>query len=174
MSASSFDLVFGPIEAASSSERIRTLFRYWNEIAGGGVPCRDEIDPSRLKPLLPHILLVDLEGEPFRVRYRLVGTEVVLYSGMEFTGRYLDELMFDDFVEAELLRSYRMVREARKPGFGRATLEVAGHTALNTEYLICPLRGDSVSVDKCIVVEEYFLRSGALVNELPPVRIKPV
>ena len=48
--------------------------------------------------------LVDLEENPFRVRYRLVGTEVVRYTGLDFTGRYLDELERRVHANAEIGR----------------------------------------------------------------------
>ena len=48
--------------------------------------------------------------------YRLVGTRVAQYTGFDFTGRYLDEMVFQgrDFME----ECYRLVMTDRRPVFG--------------------------------------------------------
>lgn len=167
-----FEIVKGPIDAIAKSERIRRFYRYWTNLAGDGVPTRGMIDPAKIKDLLSHIMIVEFIGEPFRVRYRLVGTEVVAYTGLEFTGRYLDELEMDDFTEAEVVAAYRLVRSARCPGMGVTEFRVEGKRMLLTEYLICPLLTAGGEIGQCIVVEDYFLSSGAFINELPPARLR--
>ena len=76
-----------------SSRKVQTLLRWWQERCGGGIPDRSQLDPSDIKPLLPNLLLLDVEHEPFRVRYRLVGTRIREATGFDITGRYLDELL---------------------------------------------------------------------------------
>lgn len=79
--------------AQMRSERVRRLHEYWRAKAGApaSVPQRRDIDPTELPDLLPSLLLVDVEHNPLRFRYRLVGTRIVDFSYRDFTGTYLDE-----------------------------------------------------------------------------------
>ena len=78
-----------------TSPRIHRLHGYWrhlHEKRGRELPRRADIAPDQIKDLLPNIMIVDVERNPMRFRYRLVGTRVVEYNGVEFTGRYLGEI----------------------------------------------------------------------------------
>src|SRR5688572_27444072 len=75
------------------SQRVHRLHEYWRSKAGaqGSVPRRRDIDPTELPDLLPNLMLLDVERNPLRFRYRLVGTRIVDFSYRDFTGTYLDE-----------------------------------------------------------------------------------
>src|SRR5690606_7103695 len=84
---------------------------------GRAMPRRADLDPAAIgAELLPYVALADAEPSPFRVRYRLVGTKMVQYSRIDFTGRYLDELGWS-MVEP-LTEAYRRVWESGQPLFG--------------------------------------------------------
>nr|WP_298690002.1 PAS domain-containing protein [uncultured Dongia sp.] len=157
--------------ASLRSVRLRAFHEYWLGLANGDVPARGDIDPVMIKPLLPYMMMVDLTEEPMRVLYRLVGTEVVSFTGLEFTGHYLDELDFDEFDLGNLTDAYRAVRDARLPGAGLAQYRENGLLLIETEYLICPLRSGSGKIDKCAAIEDYFL-GGTSVFHLPPARFR--
>lgn len=166
-----FQLIEGEIEDALRSARIKSLYAYWRQLAQDGVPRRADIDPMRIKPLLPYILIAEMSDEPMRVRYRLVGTEVVRFTGMELTGRYLDDIKMDDFSLSELLQAYRLIRDSGQCGIGVARFVMDGTPLLTTEYLMCPLRTNGAKIDKCIVIEDYFFSNGAHVEDLPPAQL---
>lgn len=170
--ASWFRLVGAEIDSDLASPRLRQLLEYWRGLAGGSVPFRAEIDPADIKPLLPYLMLVDLTPEPLRVFYRLVGTEVVRFTGLDITGRYLHEIELDDFAEEELVSFYRQVREHRRPGAGIAEYEIQGQRALRTEYLICPLLDAAGNLSKCIVLEDYQLDQDVALEVLPTARLR--
>ena len=75
----------------SVPKNIEILSKYWNRLANGEVPERSLFNIEELLPLLPFLLLVDLERDPFRVRFRLSGTRVDQMTGMNLAGHYLDE-----------------------------------------------------------------------------------
>ena len=60
-----------PTEARSV--RIQVLNRWWVDHAQGDIPDRSDLHPDDLKTLLPYLLISDVEHNPFRIRYRLVG-----------------------------------------------------------------------------------------------------
>ncbi len=76
---------------------IGRLRDYWESLNNGRPPERNLIDPKAITDLLPYMLLVDFESEPFRIRYRLTGTKVDETTGYNITGRYLDEFLREPF-----------------------------------------------------------------------------
>lgn len=76
--------------------KIKRLHEYWSNLANGAVPERTAFDPAMIRDLLPNVMLLDFEETPFRVRFRLSGTRVDAVTGMNITGRYLDELTMDE------------------------------------------------------------------------------
>ena len=163
----SFRLLAPGEQPAFRSERVAAFYRYWLELARDGLPGRDAIEPGAMLPLLPYIMLMDLEsvdagpvrqklsgGADFRVRYRLVGTAVAKFSGLDFTNAYLDQLDFDICTTEDLMRAYRSIRDARRPGLGMALAQLDQDQVMDVEYLICPLAaGDDIR--QCIAIEDY-------------------
>lgn len=161
------------VDARIESPRIRLFFEYWRGLAAGGtVPARDQIDPAAIKALLPYLMIVDLSPEPLQIYYRLVGTEVARFTGIDITGHYLHELELDEFSEAELLNVYRKQRDDGWPVVGVAEYEVLGRRLLRTEYIVCPLLDTDGRPTKAIVLEDYLLAHGIDIRELPTARLR--
>ncbi len=135
------------------SQRIHQLYTYWREKAGRGVPARAEFDPVDVRELLPNLMMLDALGDPTRFRYRLVGTRVVQYTGFDFTGRYLDEMVFQgrDFME----ECYRQVMTERRPVFGHYAWLVRSRHFGRCEFGLFPLSDDGKRVDRCVSIEDY-------------------
>ena len=74
-------------------KNITTLSDYWCGLAGGATPERALFRIEELQPLLPFLILCDFEFNPFRLRYRVSGTQVDAMTGMNLAGRYLDEFL---------------------------------------------------------------------------------
>jgi hypothetical protein len=76
--------------------KIRALGAYWESLAGGTVPERAQLDVAAIAPLLPYVMLMEFEPEPFVVRYRLTGTKIDEWVGLNVTGRTLNEFVPGD------------------------------------------------------------------------------
>ena len=167
--------VFRTFDPDSGSPQLRSsrcsfVLKYWNTARGSRpFPIRDEIDPAELKPVLPHIMIVGLEYDPFRVRYRLVGTEIVRFAKFDFTGRYADSLKFQDDEAADWTIYYRAVADARQPGVGQTDWTVSGSIKRWMEFIICPLSTTGHIIDRCIAIEDYEHTSKIELDRLPPV-----
>lgn len=135
------------------SGRIRKLDGYWRARANGKAPSRSDIDPVDVRELLPNLMMVDMVGEPARVRYRLVGTRVAQYTGFDFTGRCLDELVFQgrDFIE----QCYRRMLAEKRPIFGHYAWLVRSRHFGQCEFGLFPLSDDGVKVNRGISIEDY-------------------
>jgi hypothetical protein len=145
--ASSFDV------SLVQSQRIRTLNAYWQARAKGRMPSRSEIDPVDVRELLPNLMMVDVIGEPARFRYRLVGTRVMQYTGFDFTGCCLDEMIFQgrDFME----QCYRRMLAERRPIFGNYAWLVRSRHFGQCEFGLFPLSDDRAIVNRGISIEDY-------------------
>lgn len=112
------DISYDPLEALAVGQIPpgihRELYALWlGKMTHGRLPARADFDPTEMPRLLPHVTLFQVERDPLRYFVRLVGTAVVDATGMDNTGRYLDEL---DCIEHTLERCDRLV-ETRAPYF---------------------------------------------------------
>lgn len=71
---------------------LKDIYRYWQEMKGSrNMPSRADLNPADIVSLLPHIVLVDVEPDTGRYKYRLIGTETVKVMGFDVTGKYLNQ-----------------------------------------------------------------------------------
>ncbi|MEZ5832872.1 MAG: PAS domain-containing protein [Dongiaceae bacterium] len=133
---------------------IKKLHDYWNLCRGNRVmPRRADIDPADIPQLLPYIYLVDIERLPFRVRYRVVGTNAVEWQGHDFTGYYLDELRFNK--PDEILALYRSAADEMAPKFRSTTWPTPNGITRAVETAVFPLSEDGEHVTQCIAIEDF-------------------
>jgi hypothetical protein len=137
------------------SPDIRRLHEYWNERASGRTfPAKRDIDPSELRSCLPYLTLSEIHRDPLRVRYRLVGTEVVWLRGGDVTGRWLHEI--DAWGSANIAHftdCYAEVAAGRTLVGVTDTLWVNGQERAY-EWIMLPLSEDGRSVTHCLEMED--------------------
>ena len=141
---------------AITSPRIQRLYAYWQQRCaqrGGDLPGRGDIAPDQIRDLLPNIMIVDVEPNPLRFRYRLVGTRVVEYNGMEFTGRYLGEIGWPE--EQGMIANYKSVVNDRRPSFGALAWGLVTGGQGRCEFARLPLSEDGKVVSQILAMEDY-------------------
>jgi len=128
---------------------------YWRSIhPPTGLPGRQHVDVLDIpKALLPRIWLLDVQAAPFRLRYRLAGTEIVRAIGREVTGQWLDDAHPHLKGDPQYLARYRGVVTTRAPSRrrGRATLWTH-QDYREIENILLPLARDSATVDMIMVL----------------------
>jgi hypothetical protein len=142
--------------AEITSPRIHRLYAYWQnqrQRRGGAPPRRGDIAPDQIRDLLANIMIVDVERDPMRFRYRLVGTRVVEYNGVEFTGRYLGEIGWPE--EQDLIESYAEVVNTGQPFFGSLAWELVTGAVGRCEFARLPLSEDGEIVSQILAMEDY-------------------
>jgi len=143
------------------SKLVHQLNDWWVAKKGaGGVPDRRSFDPAEFKALMPNLVIVEIEPDPFRVRYRLVGTRVAQFTGFDFTGRYLDELIALGSTN-EWQIQYQSACANRRPVFGSITEPTTSGGSFTFEFGLFPVSTDGTAVTQFIGVEDYF---GASIN----------
>jgi hypothetical protein len=151
---SSSELTFGD---GPDQERLRAVFAYWMLKRNcREMPSRADIEPADLKPYLPQLVLLDVEGEPPRFRYRLVGTEVSRIRGglnnRNPTALYVDEVTHHQGTSA-VLAHYRRVVEERRPSLDAGTYTPSAERPwLRFTRLVMPLSADGARVDMLLVM----------------------
>src|SRR3546814_18267061 len=101
-----------------AAPKIKALLAYWQSIhpAGGGLPGRRHLDPIDIPELLPNIWMIDVKRGPLRFRFRLVGTEIVKFTGRDATGCWLDEI-YPGYAERDAFAFHSPVPRGGKPGY---------------------------------------------------------
>lgn len=145
------------VEASSRDTwhpKLERLYRYWLSInPGNGLPGRQHVDPIAIPDLLPNIWLLDVQREPFRLRYRLVGTRIVERLGREVTGDWLDEAHPHLAGDPQYFERYRSVVLSRVSSWRRGPpfFRQDEHVA-EIENLILPLASNGNDVDILMII----------------------
>lgn len=136
------------------SRDVAELHDYWRSKLGGrAMPRPSDVDPADLPHLLPSLVMADYTDNPFRVRYCLVGSTHVHYSGEDFTGRFLDELGWSEkgFVATLHGTMYR----THAPVFGRYEWDFRESLPGFSEFGFFPLSEDGTTVTRGIGLDDY-------------------
>jgi hypothetical protein len=140
----------------SKSPIVRELHAWWLSKRGpSGIADRADVDPIALRKLLPNIIISEVETEPFRIRYRLVGTKIAAVTGFDFTGRYLDEIIAAGS-ETPWIELYVTICESRAPLLGSVTETTTNGGKFTYEFGIFPLAVGGTAVKQFIAIEDYF------------------
>jgi hypothetical protein len=149
---------FAVLERADQAQfaKTRALFAYWQDLQASGRPTRASLDPVAMKSYLANLLTGNIEPEPFRVLYKLIGTLVADYSQYDFSNRYLDELTYSGRDDVDWESCYRHVHAARRPIVGECTLKgAAGRVIASYEYAVLPLWRDDDPAGSFVAIEVY-------------------
>ena len=142
--------------------KIRQLYDYWLSLhPPGGLPGRQHFDPHQVPRLLAGLRLVEVHHDPFRLRYRLIGSRIDRVIGHSFTGRWVDEVHAGDPNYPELLEDYRATVAQRAPSWRRGPPRVRHDDKCATlEVLRLPLATDGQTVDMVLSLTLFFDTKG--------------
>ncbi len=131
--------------------RLRRIFAYWLAKRGDRLfPAKAEIDPVDFSYVLGYVTLVDVERDPRRYRFRLDGSILVELSGMNYTGRYLDELPMEEY-SSFIKETYDRVVDSGAPHRYRKSELFDHQQYFSEETLILPLGDNPPTVDMLLV-----------------------
>jgi hypothetical protein len=143
------------------------FFECWRSLAAGATPESSLFDPVPVLDLMPHLIFVDIEDNPFRVRFRHSGTRYEDIACVDITGRYLDEFAAPATQSAIdiLAEHYRQCRENGQPAFGGFTWPDDHGHMLPVQFAIFPFTVHGI-VRQCIALEDYGTANGAINSSL--------
>jgi PAS domain-containing protein len=142
------------------SPRVRRFREYWQtrRTAQRIVPLRADLDPTDLRSLLPNLLIIEVERQPTRFRYRLVGTRVVEFNKQDFTGLYLGAIGWEG--EAQFVDACTDIAAGREPLYGFYTWTRRNGMIGKCEFGAFPFSHDGETVAQIVALEDYDYPSG--------------
>lgn len=136
-------------------ENIQLLHNYWTSLAGSEAPERARFEIEHVRAILPYLMICEFTWSPFRVRYRLSGTAVDEMTGVNLTGRYLDEFSTGRYA-ASVKQMLDYYAEASRTGHSRIwSYPWAGYHGSKSIWAgIFPLRVNG-KICQCVAIEDY-------------------
>jgi hypothetical protein len=119
------------------------------------LPARSDIDPAEIKSLLPDIVLLNVEWNPFRCSVRLRGTRAEQFRP-KGTSKYLDEgTTFAPGRKEDYIAEMKFVATEQRPAFARDWM-IGKNGALRDIWAgIWPLSEDGVRTNMLVVIEDF-------------------
>lgn len=142
------DDALAELQGQIEDELLRRLLDDWDRWRGDReLPARRDFTPETIRYLLGDVILLDVEAEPLRFRYRLIGTNVTGRWRMDLTGHYLDQHP-DPAFRALIIPFNRQIVETRRPARIRFDLySEHSRKLINYEALHLPLSADGMRID---------------------------
>lgn len=122
------------------TDKHRRLLSYWQSKRGRyDIPCRSDIDPCDIGPVLPNIMLWDIlaDGD---YRCRLAGTEVCHHLIGKMQGVLLSDIPCPLLDEAQL--EFNAARDRGLASLAERTLHWLGRPLVFYRHLLLPLVND--------------------------------
>jgi hypothetical protein len=149
------ELLFLPAPTGKS-DIIAMVYNYYQRLCGErAFPKRGDIDPTEISSGLPYISIADYQAEPFRVRFRLIGSEIERHYGNDARGRWLDEMPWEPKNIDDTTLIYRRVCEERRPLFGLSYVTWEDRTDHIFEWAVFPLSDNGETITHALSVDDY-------------------
>ena len=161
MTVPAYMVIRDAADAPMHADMVR-LFDYWRALATDGtLPGRRHFDPLAIPDLLPRLWLLDVQREPFRLRYRLCGTKLVEALGQDPTGRWLDEV-HRSARDPRYIARYRQMADEGVATWRRGSGNFQHDKSwIILENLIVPLASDGRTVDVLVALTRRHDPTGA-------------
>jgi hypothetical protein len=125
------------------------------------LPGRRHFDPMAIPEALPGICLLDVERNPFRLRYRVAGTRIAASLGKEPAGRSFEEMHPAAAHDPTYLDRHRRVVETAIPSWRRGPpRQWSRRECIEIENLILPLAADGTTVDLLLTLTVMYWSNG--------------
>ncbi|MES1991944.1 MAG: PAS domain-containing protein [Pseudomonadota bacterium] len=137
--------------------KVLEILNYWYAHRGSRrMPSPNDIDPIDFARHLPHLMMLQVDYEPFRLTYRLIGEHVAYSHGTNFKGRsVLDVNDKMPKLGTLLFELYRAVAELKRPVGVGGEIEFAGGGYMSFEAAYMPLSFTGERTDRIFTVSVY-------------------
>ncbi len=150
------DLVWYAPRKHLRSALIAGVEAVWTELCQGDpLPRKSAIDPIDFKPWLPYLSLIEIHDHPFRIRYRLVGTETARFGGEDYTGKWLDETGWPPGIQALNLALYKRLFDTARPVFGFAATDWRDRRDCLFEWALYPFGDATGRIAYCLSADDF-------------------
>lgn len=138
-----------PLDRAAP-EAFHRLIDHWRQLRGSQkAPLRAQLDPAEIGYELSKLALTEIAHEPFRVRYRVVGSNLTELYGGPMVGRYVGEL-YGPRIRDDATAAYRQVVETAERQYKRRRFRLFS-IAFGYDRLILPLSRTGERIDMALL-----------------------
>lgn len=139
-----------------TSDAIRGFDAYWRQKAHGRrLPTRADIDPAEIRSLLPDIVLLNVEWDPFRCSIRLRGTRAEKFR-QQGVKKFLDEATtFAPGRREDYIAEMKFVATEQRPAFARDWMIARNGAVRDIWAGVWPLSPDGVRTNMLVVIEDF-------------------
>lgn len=144
------------LEPETWSAPVRELYDYWLSIhpSPDQLPSRSHFDPLDVHKLLSLIWMFDVSRDPFRCKFRLIGTEIVHILGSDTTGQWMDEA-FPEVVKTGVNKDYEYAALNNKPLYRNGVPQYYVPEHRHIERIILPLVNEKQQCDILLGLSVY-------------------
>jgi hypothetical protein len=129
---------------------------YWRSLARTGKPpSRSDIDPLDIPNLMPQVILLDVQHEPWDFRFRLIGTNVVYHLSQDWTGQWMTQIPHMA-PPSRIFTSCVVVASSGTPQRSEPPYVGPHQDFVTAEDTILPLSRDGDVIDMLMVFVEHF------------------
>lgn len=133
------------------------VLNYWYARRGDRLmPSPQDIDPVDFARHMPNLMMIQVDYDPFRLTYRLIGEEVSHAHGANFRGRQVtdvDETL--PHLGTMLHELYKTVALLRRPVGVGGTMQFGGRGYMTFEGAYMPLSVEGERTDRIFTVTTY-------------------
>jgi hypothetical protein len=156
------------VDISQKAPLVLSLFAYWEGLRADRLaPSWREIEPGAIRGCLPYLLVAEVFGEPFDLRYRLTGTEVVASYGFDPTSKTLRGYDFGPS-GTSWVALYGELLSQKHPIFGRYVARAGLGEIFRVDTVTLPLSHDGRSVDRIIELEDWSTLPGIRLHQIDP------
>lgn len=143
---------------------LRQAYAYWDsKCAGRDMPARRDLDPAEMMPLLPYLVLMDVQrhakpGWALDFRYRLIGTHADLMMNGRYTGKSMSDLPHQQ-PGSRIWQSLETVTLARTPRVNRVPYVGPHKDFISVVDMVMPLSSDGKTVDMLFCIIDFVPRA---------------
>ena len=129
----------------------------WNSKNRSGIlPSRGDFDVFEMKEWLGRIMIMEVLGDGFDFRYRLIGTNIVQIIGRDLTGKCVTDCEYNNNLE-HVLNSFRKPIAQRSPIIRRGWVKWRDNRDfIKYESVHCPLSENGIEINMTIGVQNYY------------------
>tara|TARA_R110000824_G_scaffold366730_2_gene555559 strand:- start:73221 stop:73763 length:543 start_codon:yes stop_codon:yes gene_type:complete len=137
--------------------KVLEVLNYWYAKRGARrMPSPDDIDPVDFARHMPHLMMLQVDYNPFSLTYRLIGEHVAHSHGANMRGRsVLDIDGMKPKLGTMLFELFKAVAERRRPIGVGGEMEFAGGGYMEFEAAYMPLSFDDERADRIFTITVY-------------------
>lgn len=136
----------------------RNVLAYWQDIRPEmGLPGRQHFDPAKIARHLANVWLLDVETEPYRFYYRVVGSALIDAGTPARTNEWLDVCVPEPEKRAGMEAFFIEAVESRGPNWRKGEQTLIHNRYLSgLEVIALPLARDGEHVDQLLCATIFY------------------